>query len=70
MTEILLQQLEDKTISLVAALDKCRGELKQLQQEYAVLKSTHESYNKKLQGLLDLIDSTSNNNVSHELLIS
>lgn len=64
MTETLWQQLEDKIIALVAELEKCRCELHNVKEDYAVLLSAQEQHNKRLRDLLILLD---NNNVSNDI---
>ena len=58
MTENLLQKLEEKTMTILAELEKLRSELKQLKHENFALHSEKESNTRKLQDLVSILDTT------------
>lgn len=59
MTETLLQKLEEKTMIILTELERLRGEVKELRHENASLRSEKENSGKKLQDLVSLLESTS-----------
>lgn len=58
MTETLLQKLEEKTMNMLAELEKLRGDVKQLKHENSSLRAEKENSGKKLQDLVSLLEST------------
>lgn len=56
MTESLLQNLEEKVISLLNELDTLRSELSHLKHENSSLKIEKANATQKLQGLISLVD--------------
>lgn len=59
MTENLLQKLEEKTMALLAELEKLRTENKKLKQENSSLKTEKESSTEKIQSLVSLLETES-----------
>ncbi len=58
MTENLLQKLEEKTMTILAELEKLRGEVKNLKQENASLRTEKETSSRKLNDLVSLLESS------------
>lgn len=56
MTESLLQNIEEKVMSLLMELETMRRELHHLRNENSSLKTDKANATKKLQGLLSLFD--------------
>ncbi|MEO8400987.1 MAG: hypothetical protein ABI597_04215 [Gammaproteobacteria bacterium] len=67
MTENLLQKLEEKMLTLLSELENVRSELNRVKQENSYLRVEQANYSKKLQGLISLLDSESNDMPSHEM---
>ena len=58
MTENLLQKLEEKTMNILAELEKLRSDMKQLKHENVALRAEKESSARKLQDIMSLLDTT------------
>ena len=56
MTEVLLQQLEEKMMVLLTEIDSLRREVTTLKHENQTLKSDQDKHSRKLQDLLSLLD--------------
>jgi len=70
MTDSLLQKVEDKVMHLLAELDILRKEILQLKQDNVSLRAERTDHNKKLQGLislLDMLDFSEHAHVSNDL---
>lgn len=67
MTENLLQKLEEKMLTLLSELENVRSELNRVKQENSYLRVEQANYSKKLQGLISLLESDSNDMPSHEM---
>lgn len=63
MTETLLQKLEEKTMTILAELEKLRGEVKQLKSENQNLHFEKEANTRKIQDLVSILDSTASEEV-------
>ena len=61
MTENLLQKLEEKMVTLLMEIESLRTDVQKLQRENASLKEEKESNSSKLQDLISLLDSISEN---------
>ena len=57
LTENLLYKLEEKMMSLLTDSEGLRQQLQRLQQENAALKQERENHSRKLQDLINLLDS-------------
>ncbi len=69
MTDTLLKTVEAKITALLSELERARQELAILRQENAALKSEHEGQDRKLHGLISLLDNFSGEH-DRQLLIS
>lgn len=56
MTDQLFQKLEEKMMALLAELESSRKQIQALQQENFQLKNEHSQHSKKLQSLLEVLD--------------
>ncbi|OGT58027.1 MAG: hypothetical protein A3F14_03700 [Gammaproteobacteria bacterium RIFCSPHIGHO2_12_FULL_43_28] len=61
MTENLLQKLEEKMVTILTEIESLRTDMQRLQRENASLKSEKEANSGKLQDLISLLDSVSEN---------
>lgn len=57
LTENLLYKLEEKMMSLLTDSEGLRQQIQRLQQENAALKQDRENHSRKLQDLINLLDS-------------
>lgn len=65
MTENLLQKLEEKVMQLLAELEGMRKEMQRVNQENAAFKMERENHGKKLQDLIEMLDSLHTAEVPH-----
>jgi len=56
MTENLLQQLEERTVSLLTEVETLRNKVSHLSRENADLRAEHTTHMKKVRELLSLLD--------------
>lgn len=56
MTELLLQQLEEKTMLMLGEIESLRREVSVLKHENHTLRADQDKHGKKLQDLLTLLD--------------
>jgi len=57
LTENLLYKLEEKMMLLLTTSEDLRQQIQRLQQENAVLKQDKDNHSRKLQDLINLLDS-------------
>ncbi len=56
MTDILLQKIEERVVTLLGQLEVMRNEVARLRHENAVLREDQGDHTKKLQELITLLD--------------
>ncbi len=56
MTETLLKKIEERVLTLLNELEIMRNEIVRLRQENTLLRDDKDLYEKKLQGLITLLD--------------